>query len=54
MDTRNSRVVKLSPGGAWLDTYGGLVGDLLNYSLGVTIHGNILYVADTGRKKVRT
>ena len=31
----------------------GPVGDLLNFSLGVTIHGNILYVADTGRKKVR-
>ena len=38
MDTRNSRVVKLSPSGAWLDTYLGPVGDLLNFSLGVTIH----------------
>ena len=53
MDTRNSRVVKLSPSGVWLDVYLGPVGDLLNYSLGVTIHGHILYVADTGRKKVR-
>jgi DNA-binding beta-propeller fold protein YncE len=52
-DTRNSRVVKLSPSGAWLDTYGGPVGDLMNFELGVTIHGSILYVADTGRKKVR-
>ena len=52
-DTRNSRVVKLSPSGAWLDTYGGTTGDLVNYELGVTVHGNILYVADTGRKKVR-
>jgi DNA-binding beta-propeller fold protein YncE len=52
-DTRNSRIVKLSPSGAWLGTYGGTTGDLINYELGVTIHGNILYVADTGRKKVR-
>jgi DNA-binding beta-propeller fold protein YncE len=53
MDTRNSRVVKLSSNGVWLDTYLGPVGDLMNFGLGVTVHGNILYVADTGRKKVR-
>ncbi len=53
MDTRNSRVVKLSGAGAWLSTYNGTTGDLMNFGLGVTITNDILYVADTGRKKVR-
>ena len=53
MDTRNSRVVKLSGNGTWLSTYNGTTGDLMNFGLGVTITNDILYVADTGRKKVR-
>ena len=52
-DTRNSRIVKLAPSGTWLDTYAGVAGDLVNYELGVSIHDDILYIADTGRKKVR-
>lgn len=53
VDTRNSRLVKLSPTGAWLSTYGGPTGDLINFPMGATITANKLYLADTGRKKVR-
>ncbi len=53
VDTRNSRVVKLAPSGAWLDAYGGPPGDPINFPMGATITDDVLYLADTGRKKVR-
>jgi len=45
--------VKLSPSGSWLSTYGGVTGNLINFPMGATITANKLYLADTGRKKVR-
>ncbi len=53
MDTRNSRIVKLSKDGAWLSTYDGSNTSLLiNFPVGGSVSNNILYIADTGRKRV--
>ena len=53
MDTRNSRIVKLSKDGAWLSTYNGSNTSLLiNFPVGGSVSNNILYIADTGRKRV--
>lgn len=55
-DTRNSRIVKLSPTGAWLGETRGIGGTFpgngFSYQLGVSIAGNRIYVADTGRDRV--
>lgn len=53
VDTRNSRVVKLGADGSWQGTYTGVTGDTVNYPMGATISDDLLYLADTGRKKVR-
>ena len=50
-DTRNSRIVKLSPTGQWL---GSSTGPATAYSfpLGVSVRGTKVYVGDTGRARV--
>ncbi|MCW2764499.1 MAG: hypothetical protein JWO11_458 [Nocardioides sp.] len=50
-DTRNSRIVKLSPTGAWL---GETIGPATPFSfpLGVSVKGSKVYVGDTGRARV--
>lgn len=53
VDTRNSRLVRLSPAGEWLGAFGGTTGNLINFPMGATIENGVLYLADTGRKKVR-
>ncbi|HEY3238887.1 MAG TPA: hypothetical protein VGL92_04930 [Acidimicrobiia bacterium] len=52
-DARNSRIVKLSSAGAWLTTFKGPTGDLISFPLGVSASGTKVYVADTGKNKVR-
>ncbi len=55
-DTRNSRIVKLSPSGTWLgETRGvgnGFPGNGFSFQLGVSIADGNIYVADTGRDRV--
>ncbi len=53
IDTRNSRVVKLDPNGVWTDTYTGTVAKDVNFPMGGSITDDLLYLADTGRKRVR-
>ncbi len=50
-DTRNSRVVKLSPSGAWLGSSTG-PSPAYSFPLGVSVSGNKVYVGDTGRHRV--
>ncbi|HMC81053.1 MAG TPA: NHL repeat-containing protein, partial [Acidimicrobiia bacterium] len=52
-DSRNSRIVKLSSAGAWLGTFSGPAGDLISFPLGVSVSGGKVYVADTGKNKIR-
>ncbi len=50
-DTRNSRIVKLSPSGAWLASTTG-PSTPMSFQLGVTVKGNRIYVGDTGRDRI--
>jgi DNA-binding beta-propeller fold protein YncE len=52
-DSRNNRIVKLSPAGTWLATFGGPTGDTISFPLGVSVSNNKVYVADTGKNKIR-
>ena len=53
IDTRNSRIDKLDKNGNWLGTYDGSNTSLLiNFPVGGSVSNNILYIADTGRKRV--
>ena len=53
IDTRNSRIVKLDKDGSWLSTYDGAGTSLqINFPVGGSVTNNVLYVADTGRKRV--
>jgi len=50
-DTRNSRIVKLSPSGEWLaETRGPSTS--FSFQLGVSVVGKHVYVGDTGRSRV--
>jgi hypothetical protein len=51
-DTRNSRIVKLSPTGAWLAETTGPSATAFSFQLGVTVKGDKVYVGDTGRQRV--
>lgn len=51
-DTRNSRIVKLSPTGAWLGSTTGPASPAFSFQLGVTVKGNKVYVGDTGRQRI--
>lgn len=50
-DTRNSRIVKLSPTGAWLGETTGPA-TAFSFPLGVSVKNNKIYVGDTGRHRV--
>lgn len=50
-DTRNSRIVKLSPTGAWLGSTTGPA-TAFSFPLGVSVKGTKVYVGDTGRHRV--
>ncbi|KQP64511.1 hypothetical protein ASF47_11170 [Nocardioides sp. Leaf285] len=50
-DTRNSRIVKLSPSGAWLGSTTGPA-TAFSFPLGVSAKGDKVYVGDTGRARV--
>ena len=52
-DTRNSRIVRLTAGGAWDITFNGPTGDKISWPMGLTITDDVLYVADAGKKKAR-
>ena len=49
-DTRNSRIVKLSPSGAWLGSATGPT-PAFSFPLGVSAKGDKVYVGDTGRDR---
>lgn len=51
-DTRNSRIVKLSPTGAWLAETTGPASPAFSFQLGVTVKGDKVYVGDTGRQRI--
>lgn len=51
-DTRNSRIVKLSPTGAWLGSTTGPTTTAFSFQLGVSVEGNKVYVGDTGRQRI--
>jgi tripartite motif-containing protein 71 len=53
VDSRNSRIVKLNADGGYLGETAGPTGDLMSFPLGVSVAGAKVYVADTGRNKVR-
>lgn len=50
-DTRNSRIVKLSPTGSWLGQTTG-PSPAFSFPLGVSVKGQRVYVGDTGRHRV--
>jgi DNA-binding beta-propeller fold protein YncE len=57
-DTRNNRIVMLDgASGAWLGTFSGPTGNKISFALGVSVHttaaGERVYVADSGKNKVR-
>jgi DNA-binding beta-propeller fold protein YncE len=57
-DTRNNRIVTLDGAtGAWENTFSGPTGNKISFALGVSVHttaaGERVYVADSGKNKVR-
>ncbi len=52
-DAALSRVIKLSPAGAVLDTWTGPTGDKIGSPIGLTFTGGKIYVADAVKRKVR-
>lgn len=52
-DTANTRIVKLGPNGNWITSWSGPSNDKINSPIGISVHDNVVYVADGGAKKVR-
>lgn len=52
-DTRNSRVVKLDPDGRWLTAWSGPAGETMSFPLGLSVTGDRVYLADSGKNRVR-
>jgi DNA-binding beta-propeller fold protein YncE len=52
-DSRNNRIVKLDPNGAWIGAFLGPTGNRISFPLGVSVSNNLLYVADSGKNRVR-
>jgi DNA-binding beta-propeller fold protein YncE len=52
-DTANTRIVKLTSAGQWVAAWKGATGDLIKSPIGISVHGDQVYVADGGAPKVR-
>ncbi|MFN8104575.1 MAG: NHL repeat-containing protein [Acidimicrobiia bacterium] len=52
-DTANTRVVKLDASGNWVKSWDGPSNDKIKSPIGISVHNNVVYVADGNAKKVR-
>jgi sugar lactone lactonase YvrE len=53
LDARNSRIVKLDPAGSWLASWNGPANDTIAVPLGLSVSNEKIYLADSGKNKVR-
>ena len=52
-DASNQRIVALDPWGGWITSWRGPPDDLMGTPMGVGVAGELVYVADAGKQKVR-
>ncbi|MGZ8578578.1 MAG: NHL repeat-containing protein, partial [Actinomycetota bacterium] len=52
-DSRNNRIVKLAPNGTWVAAFLGPTGNRISFPLGVSVSNDSIYVADSGKNRVR-
>ena len=52
-DSRNNRIVKLAPNGTWIGAFLGPTGNRISFPLGVSVSADTMYVADSGKNRVR-
>jgi DNA-binding beta-propeller fold protein YncE len=52
-DTANTRIVKLTSSGQWVTSWKGPAGDRIKSPIGISVHGDLVYVADGGAAKAR-